>query len=131
MADLDHWWGDDLSLTPSGDLSVVRNLDKDNQRIFRRLCTNGALSGANLAEYVFEPDYGGSAPWYVGRLANDNLMAALIRTQMSYEASVSQSPEPAVTVTMNPSGTMTAVIQYIDKNTGRPVALQVDLNGTP
>lgn len=130
MADLNHWWGDDLSLTPSGDLSLVGGLNKDNQRIFRRLCTNGALSGAGDGEYIFEPDYGGSAPWYVGRLADDLQMQGLIRTQMYQESSVSQSPEPSITVTMNPNGTFTAVIQYVNSGTGeKSLPMRLDLNG--
>ena len=116
-ADLDHWWGGDLSLSPSGDLATVTVLDRDNQRIVRRLCTNGANSGAQLAEYIWEPEYGGSAPWYVGQTANEAILGGIIRTQMYEEQSVSQDPEPSITVTVNPDGTFQALIQYTDNTT--------------
>jgi hypothetical protein len=34
-----HWWGQDLTLTPGGDISTVDSLPRDDQRVFRRLCT--------------------------------------------------------------------------------------------
>ena len=60
-----HWWGQDLSLIPGGDISTVDGLPRDNQRIFGRLCTNGSESGAQIGAYCFHPTYGRSAPWYV------------------------------------------------------------------
>lgn len=121
MADLSHWWGQDLALTPSGDLAVVDNLDRDNQHIFRRLCTNGADSGAKVAEYVFHREYGGSAPWYVGRTTDVSTLEGVIRFQMYQEASVSHDPEPAITPNMNPDGTFTVGIKYFNKNIGKVV----------
>ena len=121
MADLNHWWGDDLVLTPSGDLSTVSGLPKDNQRIFRRLCTNGNLSGAKIGEYVFHPEYGGSAPWYVGQTTTETELEGVIRQQMFMEASVAHSPEPDITTNMNPNGTFSVQINYFDANNGLPV----------
>lgn len=136
MADLSHWWGNDLVLNCRGDLATVDGLNKDNQRIFRRLCTNGEFSGAQLAEYYFHPEYGGSAPWYVGRLAyNLNAIAPLylegvIRTQMYQEASVSHSPEPKIDININPNGTYFSNIQYTDASTGDKVPpLVLDVTG--
>lgn len=127
MADLAHWWGDDLSLTPSGDLALVDGLDRDNQHIFRRLCTNGAQSGAKLSEYIWEPNYGGSAPWYVGQTGFDELMlSAVIRGQMHQEASVSHDPEPTITVTVNPNGTYQASISYTNVSTSQRTNLLFD-----
>ena len=114
--DLDHWWGGDLSLTPSGDLALSNGLDMDNQHIFRRVCTNGRLSGAKIGEYIFIPDYGGSAPWYVGQTVDEMTIASVIRAQMFMEASVSHSPEPTIDVNLNPDGTFVARISYIDSN---------------
>lgn len=128
MADLNHWWGGDLSLSPSGDLSTVNNLDRDNQRIFRRVCTNGGRSGGEVAEYLFHPDYGGSAPWYVGRTPDPLTLEGVIRSQMYQEASVSHDPEPVLTPNVNPNGTFLVRIQYTNNNTGEqapPLVLDV------
>jgi hypothetical protein len=121
MADLNHWWGQDLQLSPSGDLSTSAGLNEDNQRIFRRLCTNGALSGAMVPEYIFHPDYGGSITWYVGKTPPIGVVQAIIRTQMYQEDSVAQNPEPTITVTINPNGSLTSVISYVSTDTGAPV----------
>lgn len=128
--DIDHWWGDDISpLTPSGDLPLVIGIAKSNQRIFRRLCTNGKYTGAKKAEYLFHPTYGGSLPWYVGRLARNNAMSGLIRTQMYHEASVSQTPEPSITVTTNPNGTFSAKIKYTDVDGNQSPLIVLDVPG--
>lgn len=130
MADLNHWWGDDLNLTPSGDLSTVDNLNRDNQRIFRRLCTNGGQSGARIAEYLFHPEYGGSAPWYVGQTVDALTITGVIRSQMYQEASVGHSPEPTILTNMNPNGTYSVQIEYTDNNTGQRVPpLVLDVTG--
>lgn len=121
MADLFHWWGNDLSLTPSGDLALSDGLTKDNQRIFRRLCTNGADSGAQLAEYIFHPGYGGSAPWYVGQHTDEATLEGIIRSQMYQEASVAHDPEPVITPHVTPDGSFNVNIQYTDAATGDTV----------
>lgn len=129
-SDLLQWWGDDLSLTPSGDLALVNGLLKSNQRVFRRLCTNGSQTGAQVGEYIWEPPYGGSLPWYVGQLARNTVLDGLIRAQMYQEASVAHSPGPKVTVNMNPNGTFLAEIQYTEVESGnRTQVLQVDVTG--
>lgn len=116
-----HWWGQDLVLTPSGDLALSDGLMKDNQRIFRRLCTNGEFSGAQIAEYVFHPEYGGSAPWYVGQTTDEPTLEGVIRFQMYEETAVAHNPEPTITPNMNPDGTFDVLIQYTDALTGEPV----------
>jgi len=121
MADLFHWWGSDLTLTPSGDLQTVDSLPKDNQRIFRRLCTNGGLTGAEIAEYLFHPTYGGSAPWYVGRTTQAIVLTGLMRAQMYLETSVSHSPEPILTPNFNPDGSYNLHIQYWNADTGERI----------
>lgn len=127
-SDLAHWWGGDLSLSPTGDILTVENLDKDNQRIVRRICTNGKTSGALLGEYVFHPEYGGSAPWYIGRAKDGLMLQGIIRSQMYEEASVSHNPEPQIGTQLFPDGTFIATIQYADEQTGNllpPLSFQV------
>jgi hypothetical protein len=121
MADLFHWWGQDLVLTSSGDLALSDGLMKDNQRIFRRLCTNGGQSGAQVAEYMFHPNYGGSAPWYVGRTTDEATLEGVIRSQMYQETAVAHDPEPIITPHVSPDGTFDVKIQYTDAATGDAV----------
>lgn len=130
MADADHWWGGDLFLTPSGDINTVTNLNRDNQRIFRRVCTNGSLSGGHVGEYFFHSDYGGSAPWYVGQAIDEIELEGVLRYQMYQEACVSHSPEPTITPNINPNGEFTAQISYTNNNTGKKVPpLLLDVTG--
>lgn len=116
MADIFHWWGEDLSWSPTGDLAKVFGLNKDNQRIFRRLCTNGRKTGAQIGEYIFHIYYGGSAPWYVGQTTNELTLESLMRTQMYYEASVGHDPEPIITPTIFPTGEFSLLIDYYNTN---------------
>src|SRR5712671_5404706 len=81
-SDISHWWGQDWALTPTGDIQTVDGIPKSNQRIFRRLCTNGSRAGAQIPEYIFHLDYGGSAPWYVGRTTEALTLQGVIRSQM-------------------------------------------------
>ncbi len=121
MADLSHWWAQDLALTASGDLATSDGLNKDNQRIFRRLCTNGSQTGGLIGEYLFHPAYGGSAPWYVGQDVDALILEGALRSQMYQEASVSHNPEPNIEINSTPDGTFTALIEYTNNNTGQKV----------
>jgi hypothetical protein len=119
--DANLWWGQDLILTASGDIAVVTGLDRDNQRIFRRLCTNGSQSGAKIGEYCFHPTYGGSAPWYVGQTSEALLLEGVIRSQMYMETAVSHSPEPDIEINFRPTGAYVAQIKYINAATDEAV----------
>jgi hypothetical protein len=120
-SDISHWWGQDWALTPTGDIQVVDGIPRSNQRIFRRLCTNGSLAGAKIGEYAFHLTYGGAAPWYVGRTTEALALAGIIRDQMYAEASVSHIPEPKIKISFTPDGSYLADIQYIDQESNQPV----------
>ena len=49
MADMNHWMGGDLGVSPVGDVAAVSGTDRGRQRVLRRLSTN---PGA----YVFQPE---------------------------------------------------------------------------
>ena len=117
-SDANHWWGQDLQLDCRGDLSTSTSIQRDNQRIFRRLCTNGSQSGAKIGEYFFHPEYGGSAPWYVGQTSQALLLEGVIRFQMYEETSVSHNPEPNIDINFLPTGEYTARISYTNSETG-------------
>jgi phage baseplate assembly protein W len=69
-------WGQDLVLTPSGQLQTATGWDQIRQRIERRLLTDpsGILpDGTPLsAEYIFHPDYGEGLQNYVGQDVNES-----------------------------------------------------------
>jgi hypothetical protein len=119
--DAAHWWGQDLQIDSHGDLATVGFANRDNQRIFRRLCTNGSKSGAQIGEYFFHPEYGGSAPWYVGQTSQELLLEGVIRSQMYMETSVAHNPEPDITITFLPTGQYISNIIYTNSETGQPV----------
>ena len=52
--DLSHYWGGDLSVSPSGDFATVDGQELGVQRIVRRLMTAPG-------ELVYHPKYGGGA----------------------------------------------------------------------
>lgn len=105
VADIALWWGSDLQLSPTGDLATVIQVDRSRQRVLRRLMTN-------QGDYLFEPTYGAGVPGFIGADENDAAITATIRGQMQLEDSVSQSPEPTVSVSQIANG-VSAAINYI------------------
>lgn len=120
MADIAHWFGDDLQVSASGDIMVATDIDQSNQRIVRRLMTTEG-------EYCWHPDYGASLPIRVGEPAGalngdnaDNDLDAVrgvIRNQMYLERAVARSPEPTIAVSPILNGAFVS-IQYIDGLSG-------------
>lgn len=105
VADVAHWWGQDLQLSPTGDLAAVIQADRSRQRVLRRLMTNAG-------DYLFEPTYGAGVPGYIGANENDAKIKANISGQMQLEQSVSQSPAPQVSISQIANG-VSADINYI------------------
>jgi hypothetical protein len=115
-----HWFGSDLTLSPTGDIARVNRTDRSKQRVFRRLMTNPG-------EYVFHPNYGAGVPAQVGGIIDLAKIKALIRGQMLLEASVSQNPEPDVSVQLIANGVAVS-IRYTALPDKQPVALSFDVS---
>lgn len=118
LADLWHYFGGDLAVTPGGDLQTVTGTLRGQQRVLRRLLTNPG-------GYIFEPTYGAGLPAYIGLPLDVPKLTALIRSQLALEDSVAQLPAPIVSVTPNaadPSG-FAVSLQYNDADSGAPVIL--------
>lgn len=89
--DLSHYWGGDLSTSPTGDLAGASGTLRGQQRVLRRLLTN---PGDCLAH----PDYGAGLPAWVGLPLDVAKVKALIRSQILLEDAVARTPAPEITV---------------------------------
>lgn len=128
MKDLNHYIGDDLSLSPTGSLSPIEGIERGKQRILRRLVTNPGGPNAS-PDYIFHPEYGAGLGRYVGALTNIPEVIALIRGQILLEDCVSKRPadRPVISVSSQ-NDTLSANIGYTDSPTGEPVTLSFEVN---
>lgn len=117
--DIAHWFGNDLSVSPTGDLLLVGDLEKGRQRILRRLLTP-------TESYIWHTDYGAGLPSYIGELRDDDLLEAVIRYQIAHEAQVAPLPPPDVTTTPIFAGVQSRIV-YTDADSGNPTSLGFDL----
>lgn len=120
LRDLFHYWGSDLSLSPTGDLAPVEGVERSKQRVLRRLLTNPG-------DYVWHPTYGAGLPRFVGANLDAGKLAGLIRGQMLLEASVSRSPAPTVAVQPIANG-VSIRVTYTALPDRQPVALSFSVD---
>ena len=121
MNDINHFIGNDLVLSPTGDLSPVNGIDRGKQRVLRRLLTNPG-------DYMFHPDYGAGLGRFVGSVINIPQIVGLIRGQMALEECVARNPAPTITVSSSPDGTLAVGIAYTDAPSGEPTTLYFDVS---
>jgi phage baseplate assembly protein W len=112
MPDLNHLWGNDLVLSPSGDLATTDVPSLTEQRVLRRLLTS-------QGEYIWQLDYGASLSTYVGQPGAALAIEAAIRGQLSKEPAIARSPAPTIDLTPDPSGNLYVQIRYADAATGQ------------
>lgn len=130
LSDLDHTWGNDLNASNSGDLATVTGLTRSQQRILRRLMTNCADPVRGLpADYIWEPDYGESLPRLIGLPGQAYELASRIKSGLSKEDSVAQTPPTQVSVrpTQADPTAYAISIGYTDADTGKPTVLAFTL----
>lgn len=118
-ADIDHWFGDDIGIGPTGDLLLVRQMTRSEQRVLRRLLTA-------KGDYMMHPDYGAGLPGLIGTVADDGYIEGLISGQMHLEDSVARTPAPTVTIARILNG-VRADVQYTDAETKGKTAVGFDL----
>lgn len=111
MADLYHYFGNDLSFGSSGDIAVSSNSDETNQRVIRRLITN-------RGDYIFHLDYGAGIRSKIGQPISQREIQGAIAGQVVRESGVATTPTPQVGVTSDTSGMVVASIKYTDSKTG-------------
>jgi hypothetical protein len=126
MADIATWFGNDVSLSVSGDLQQVDGLERGRQRILRRLLTNSNNDGLP-ADYIWHPTYGCGCPRRIGETRDINSISTAIRSQIMSEESVSKNPLPTIIVNPIPDGVYVSV-KYIDVETGLQAILSFNIN---
>lgn len=140
MADIFHFWSEDLVASPSGDILLVQPLaansppaysgdDEGTQRIYRRLMTGSAQAPQLSGEDICAPSYGAGVPARIGDVMNPNALRGVIKTQMFQEAAVATSPAPTITLTADPTGSVFVDIKYTNAQTGQPVSLSFNPTG--
>ncbi len=125
MNDLSLEWGSDLSIGPTGDLMLVSGSPLGQQRVLRRLVTNAG-------DYIWQLGYGGGLAQFIGQPSNASQIEAVVRSQIFKEAAVSQTPEPTITVTLDPTrgiGTVYVQILYVDASSGETQILSFSVDG--
>jgi hypothetical protein len=123
MADLDHTYSGDLSVSANGDLLTADSLELSKQLVLRRLLTNPWA-------YIWHPEYGAGLPAMIGQPIDAPTVSGIITAQMFLEASVVQDPPPTITVTPIANG-MFVEIAYFETDSGEQVTLAfnpADLN---
>ena len=113
--EVQHTVGEDLTLSPTGDLAVSTGLNRTKERLLRRLITNAG-------EYVWHVKYGAGLPGYIGKALDPGQVKAVIRSQMAQEESVLQNPEPTISIVAIQNGVAVS-IAYQDAQTNSPVTL--------
>ena len=132
MADLYHYYGGDLSVSPAGDIMMASQLITGTQRIYRRLLTNPQLNDVKgnpvaSGDYTAHPTYGSGLPRKVGQPQNIASTSALIKGQMMLEPCVSNKPLPSVKLTPTQQG-VSAYITYTDDNTAALQLIEFNIN---
>jgi hypothetical protein len=120
IADVSHWWGNDLQVSATGDLGRATGVDRSKQRVLRRLLTP-------TGDYVMHTDYGAGLPSYIGRNSDPDQIETLISGQMLKEASVTPSPRPDVALRSITNG-LSASISYVVAPEKVPAVLSFDLS---
>lgn len=115
MADLDHLVGDDLKVSPTGDLAIAAGDTETQERILRRLITS-------VGGYMFHTDYGAGIGGMVGDPVGIEAIQGIVAGQLGLEESVAKMPAPTVTVTPIIGGVFCA-ISYFNAVNNNPYTL--------
>jgi len=120
MADLHHYIGGDLAVSNTGDIAIATGTQEGQQRVLRRLLTNGG-------DYIWNLDYGAGVSQEIGKTLDVGRVRALIREQLFNEGIVSHSPDPVISVTPIQNG-ISVRVQYVDAIQKQQVSLAFDIN---
>lgn len=96
LADIQHLFGDDIAVGPTGDFALVTTESRTQLRIIRRLLTSITRLGSSA--YPWEPTYGAGLGEKVGETLDLRVIKAIVMSQMLLEPSVAKIPLPQITV---------------------------------
>jgi hypothetical protein len=118
--DLDHDFGGDLALGPTGDLATVTGTVLGQQRVLRRLLTNAG-------GYIWHLPYGAGLPAVIGTPVDTATIEAIVLGQIFLETAVARSPAPTVSVQW--AGSLVSLsITYADAVEGSTQTLGVSFD---
>jgi hypothetical protein len=126
LCDIDHLFGEDIGITPTGDIAVVSNHDRTVQRVIRRILT--AQTSVAGSAYPFQPEYGAGLPQKIGQENIDiGNVKANVLSQLLLESTVARIPLPTVSVSSAQAGSnITINVTYTDTS-GTPQSFGFDL----
>ena len=111
MQDVSLLWGQDLTVSATGDLALATSTELSQQRVLRRLLTNPG-------DYIWQPSYGAGLGQFVGQPVNVSMIQSVIRSQVLLESTVAQTPEPVISVAGANDGGVYVDVRYVDADTG-------------
>ena len=128
LNDLFHYWGSDLTPSSTGDLQTVNGTVRGQQRILRRLLTNPATA-TTPGDYIFEGNYGGGLPEFIGQPFDRQKIIARINGQMLLEDAVAPIPPPVIGVAQigTDNTAFSVSITYQDAATNTQVTLSFNV----
>lgn len=124
LADANHFFGQDIAVSSTGDIALATKSQRTIQRIIRRMMT--VPTGPKGSAYPWEPAYGIGLGRRIGQTLDVRGIAADFRSQMLLEATVAKSPPPVVTVAEIPTGA-NITVNYTD-DSGIPQSFSFDLS---
>ena len=122
MVDFAHVFGEDLQISPTGDIATVVTEQETQQRILHRLLTSATT-------YIWQISYGAGLPGLIGSVVSQQQIAAIIRAQLKFETSVATVPEPDVLLSSGSFGAITATITYTSNTSGTSQVLVLPIGG--
>ena len=120
MPDLAHIFGNDLAISPTGDLATVDGPAWTQQRVLHRLLTP-------VQGYIWQLAYGSGLPQMVGDPVALQAIQGIVVEQMRMEVGVDQTQPIGVDVVTDNLGTVTLSISYTDAATGQATELTLPL----
>ena len=97
LSDIQHIYGDDVAVGPSGDFALVTQEQRTQLRIIRRLLTPATEIGSS--PYPWQPEYGAGLGKKIGTTIDQRTVQSIVLSQMGLEPTVAKVPLPVVVVT--------------------------------
>lgn len=120
MPDISHLYGNDLTVDATGDIATSEGSQLGQERVIRRLLTSPS-------DYLWHATYGAGLARFIGQPVAGHRIGAVTRSQMFKETAVQRNPAPVITVQVDPGGTVTESIKYVDADTGSTVTLTLPI----